>query len=292
MQSTSLRINTVILALATFGLVASGFAQSTCGPDGGWAHRGGGRGAGPIGSRGERRLPSPEQVEGPANPAVMQDLVGLTPDQLQKYTARYNDHIAATKSVRDSLRTTMQTMRAEFEDGDRDSAREHGPIAERLWKDLAPKDQAFSKGLEDLLSKEQLREYQKREKEQTPPQHWGRPPGPPPGDDDSGPGDRCQRAQFTTIYPGWYSGRAVHIHFKVRSAAGASSSYEFTSQLFFDDTLTDQVHGQPPYASKGTRDTRNANDGIYQQGGSQLVLNVTQTSQGYAATFDIALENV
>jgi hypothetical protein len=85
---------------------------------------------------------------------------------------------------------------------------------------------------------------------------------------------------------------AVHIHFKVRSAAGASSSYEFTSQLFFDDTLTDQVHGQPPYASKGTRDTRNANDGIYQQGGSQLVLNVTQTSQGYAATFDIALENV
>jgi protocatechuate 3,4-dioxygenase beta subunit len=97
-------------------------------------------------------------------------------------------------------------------------------------------------------------------------------------------------AHFTTIYPGWYSGRAVHIHFKVRSAAGASSSYEFTSQLFFDDSLTDQVLAQSPYASKGTRDTRNADDGIYQQGGSQLVLNVTQTSQGYAATFEIALE--
>jgi len=99
-------------------------------------------------------------------------------------------------------------------------------------------------------------------------------------------------AQFTTIYPGWYSGRAVHIHFKVRSAAGASSAYEFTSQLFFDDSLTDQVQAQSPYASKGTRDTRNANDGIYQQGGSQLVLSVTQTSGGYAATFDVALENV
>jgi protocatechuate 3,4-dioxygenase beta subunit len=99
-------------------------------------------------------------------------------------------------------------------------------------------------------------------------------------------------AQFTTIYPGWYSGRAVHIHFKVRSAAGASSAYEFTSQLFFDDSLTDQVQAQSPYASKGTRDTRNANDGIYRQGGSQLVLSVTQTSGGYAATFDIALENV
>ena len=34
---------------------------------------------------------------------------------------------------------------------------------------------------------------------------------------------------FKTIYPGWYRGRAVHIHFKVRE-----SGYEFTSQLFFD----------------------------------------------------------
>jgi protocatechuate 3,4-dioxygenase beta subunit len=99
-------------------------------------------------------------------------------------------------------------------------------------------------------------------------------------------------ATFTTIYPGWYSGRAVHIHFKIRSAAGASAAYEFTSQLFFDDTLTDQVHAQQPYAAKGQRDTRNANDGIYNQGGSQLVLTVTPTSSGYAATFDIALQDV
>jgi len=98
-------------------------------------------------------------------------------------------------------------------------------------------------------------------------------------------------ARFTTIYPGWYQGRAVHIHFKVRSSASASSAYEFTSQLFFDDSLTDQVHAQQPYASKGQRDLRNSGDGIYNQGGSQLVLNVTQTADGYAAIFDIALEN-
>src|SRR5919109_727796 len=61
-------------------------------------------------------------------------------------------------------------------------------------------------------------------------------------------------ASFTTIYPGWYQGRTVHIHFKVRSPAGASSAYEFTSQLFFDDSLSDQVFTQSPYASKGTRD--------------------------------------
>jgi protocatechuate 3,4-dioxygenase beta subunit len=100
-------------------------------------------------------------------------------------------------------------------------------------------------------------------------------------------------ARFTTIYPGWYQGRAVHIHFKLRSAAGASQTYEFTSQLFFDDALSDQVFAQQPYAAKGgTRTTRNANDGIYRQGGSQLLLNVTKTADGYAATFDIALQDV
>jgi protocatechuate 3,4-dioxygenase beta subunit len=98
-------------------------------------------------------------------------------------------------------------------------------------------------------------------------------------------------ARFTTIYPGWYQGRAVHIHFKVRSSASSGSAYEFTSQLFFDDALTDQVHAQQPYASKGQRDLRNTQDGIYNQGGSQLLRSVTPTSEGYAATFNIALES-
>jgi protocatechuate 3,4-dioxygenase beta subunit len=99
-------------------------------------------------------------------------------------------------------------------------------------------------------------------------------------------------ARFTTIYPGWYQGRAVHIHFKIRSAASAASAYEFTSQLFFDDSLTDQVHATEPYASKGQRTLRNSGDGIYNGGGSQLVLDVTGTADGYAATFNIALDTV
>ena len=57
-------------------------------------------------------------------------------------------------------------------------------------------------------------------------------------------------AAFTTIYPGWYSGRDVHIHFKIRTTTSSGASYEFTSQLFFDDTLTDQVFTQAPYASR------------------------------------------
>ena len=94
--------------------------------------------------------------------------------------------------------------------------------------------------------------------------------------------------KFTTIYPGWYQGRAVHIHFKIRTGVG--KAYEFTSQLFFDDNLSDQVYLKQPYASKpGTRSPRNEGDSIYKNGGSQLLLNLMPTADGYAATFDIGL---
>ena len=96
--------------------------------------------------------------------------------------------------------------------------------------------------------------------------------------------------QFATIYPGWYQGRTVHIHFKIRNDATSDQSYEFTSQLFFDDALTDQVHTQAPYASKGQRTLRNDGDGIFQGGGDQLLLTLTEADQGYAATFDIGLQ--
>jgi protocatechuate 3,4-dioxygenase beta subunit len=95
-------------------------------------------------------------------------------------------------------------------------------------------------------------------------------------------------AKFITIYPGWYPGRAVHIHFKIRTSTG--QAHEFTSQLFFDDAFSDQVYAaHPAYASKGPHTLLNAQDNIYRNGGSQLLLNVTPTTNGYASTFDIGL---
>jgi protocatechuate 3,4-dioxygenase beta subunit len=95
-------------------------------------------------------------------------------------------------------------------------------------------------------------------------------------------------ASFLTIYPGWYPGRTVHIHFKIRHGTG-SSQKEFTSQLFFDDNFTDAVFKTAPYSSRGARNTRNAADGIYRNGGSQLLLDTKKDGTGYAATFDIGL---
>jgi protocatechuate 3,4-dioxygenase beta subunit len=97
-------------------------------------------------------------------------------------------------------------------------------------------------------------------------------------------------AQFITIYPGWYPGRTVHIHFKIRSEAGPGSVFDFTSQLFFDDALTDQVYAQPPYASRGQRTLRNEGDNIFRNGGEQLTLQLAEAAPGYATTFDIGLD--
>jgi protocatechuate 3,4-dioxygenase beta subunit len=102
--------------------------------------------------------------------------------------------------------------------------------------------------------------------------------------------DENGTARFTTIYPGWYQGRAVHIHFTIRDSPQSQQGYEFTSQLYFDDALTDQVQSQGPYAEKGPRDLRNSEDGIFRGGGDELLLDLTPNGEGYAATFDIALD--
>jgi protocatechuate 3,4-dioxygenase beta subunit len=97
-------------------------------------------------------------------------------------------------------------------------------------------------------------------------------------------------AQFVTVYPGWYPGRTVHMHFKIRTAPMARRSFEFTSQLYFDDGLTDRVHASPPYAAQGPRTARNQHDWIFRRGGDQLMLAPTATADGYAALFAIGLQ--
>lgn len=103
--------------------------------------------------------------------------------------------------------------------------------------------------------------------------------------------DAAGRAQFLTIYPGWYSGRAVHIHFTIRTTAADGGDYQFTSQFFFDDTLTDQVYSLEPYAGKGQRNRRNTDDNIYNNGGDQLLLNLQgDNSNGYTTAINIGLD--
>jgi protocatechuate 3,4-dioxygenase beta subunit len=103
--------------------------------------------------------------------------------------------------------------------------------------------------------------------------------------------DSKGRVQFKTIYPGWYSGRTVHIHVMIRTTGAEGQRYEFVSQLFFNDILTDRVHKLKPYKRRGPRNTRNADDKIYSNKGQQLLLDVTgNATSGYIARINIGLD--
>ena len=63
---------------------------------------------------------------------------------------------------------------------------------------------------------------------------------------------------FTTIYPGWYQGRATHIHVEV-TVAGRSVK---VTQIAFPETINNTVHTSGAYASRGTNPMSNLADGI------------------------------
>lgn len=64
--------------------------------------------------------------------------------------------------------------------------------------------------------------------------------------------------EFATNYPGWYQGRTVHVHTKVR----INDAEVLTTQLYFPDDVSDEVFIEEPYAGRGERDTRNEDDSI------------------------------
>ncbi|MGH9879983.1 MAG: intradiol ring-cleavage dioxygenase, partial [Pyrinomonadaceae bacterium] len=99
--------------------------------------------------------------------------------------------------------------------------------------------------------------------------------------------DAQGKVEFLTVYPGWYTGRTVHAHYKIRTNPDSEAGHEFTSQLYFDESITDQVHAQPPYSQKGRRETTNDRDGVFRRGGSQAMLQLTKDEHGYAGTYKI-----
>jgi protocatechuate 3,4-dioxygenase beta subunit len=80
--------------------------------------------------------------------------------------------------------------------------------------------------------------------------------------------------QFTTIWPGWYRGRTVHIHAMVH----VSNSRVLTTQMMFDEALNTKVLATQPYAARTGRDTFNDDDNIFRSG---MLLKVTEESDGY-----------
>ena len=89
--------------------------------------------------------------------------------------------------------------------------------------------------------------------------------------------------EFTTIYPGWYPGRTVHIHAKVH----LDKQTVLTTQFYFDDDFTDRVFSLEPYASDSGRDAFNDSDPLYER---DLKLSLSKEGGAYLGliTLDVA----
>lgn len=65
--------------------------------------------------------------------------------------------------------------------------------------------------------------------------------------------------RFDTCFPGWYRGRAVHVHFQVKNGA---TSYRI-SQLFFPEDITaDIFNSHADYKGYGQPDTVFSSDNV------------------------------
>jgi protocatechuate 3,4-dioxygenase beta subunit len=95
-------------------------------------------------------------------------------------------------------------------------------------------------------------------------------------------------ALFRTIYPGWYTGRAVHIHVKVH--IGGTDTY--TGQLYFDPAVTDSVYATEPYSARAGPDTPNESDGLFAQGGDQTIVNVSRAGDGYGGVVTLGVRRM
>jgi protocatechuate 3,4-dioxygenase beta subunit len=89
--------------------------------------------------------------------------------------------------------------------------------------------------------------------------------------------------EFTTIYPGWYPGRAVHVHAKVH----LDKRTVLTTQFYFDDDVSSRVYLENPYPGESNRDGFNSSDSLYRQ---ELELTLSREGKGYRGlmTVDIA----
>ena len=89
--------------------------------------------------------------------------------------------------------------------------------------------------------------------------------------------DATGTATFTTVYPGWYPGRCVHIHVKVH----VGGNVVHTGQLYFPEATTAVVYKRSPYNRRPGPDVRNPSDAIFRNGGSKSLLKVSKDGTAY-----------
>jgi protocatechuate 3,4-dioxygenase beta subunit len=98
--------------------------------------------------------------------------------------------------------------------------------------------------------------------------------------------DANGQVNFMTIYPGWYQGRATHIHIEV-TANGRSVK---VTQIAFPESINNAVYATGIYASRGSNPTSNLQDGIFADSlSSELVTPSGNPAAGYSASYQVGV---
>lgn len=96
--------------------------------------------------------------------------------------------------------------------------------------------------------------------------------------------DEAGMAEFDTIFPGWYTGRAIHIHFRVHIGSKLA-----TSQLYFDEAFCKKLYeSTEPYKARGTNFQDNATD-FFAKGYKDLMPLMTPFGTGHVADMIIGV---
>lgn len=90
--------------------------------------------------------------------------------------------------------------------------------------------------------------------------------------------------EFTTIWPGWYRGRTIHIHAMVHF----SNQRVLTTQIMFDESMNSKIMAMAPYSEHTGRDTFNDNDNIYKEG---MIMKVAAEDDGYLGAIVFAADS-
>ncbi|WP_329265621.1 intradiol ring-cleavage dioxygenase [Streptomyces pseudovenezuelae] len=108
--------------------------------------------------------------------------------------------------------------------------------------------------------------------------------------------------KFETIFPGWYTPRTCHIHVKVHTGGEKEDgTYEggkvnYTGQLFFDDTIAEEIFALDPYSRHSGSYTTLDNDMVYDGGGASSGLltlkavHKADPSKGYKGSLSLAVD--
>ena len=105
------------------------------------------------------------------------------------------------------------------------------------------------------------------------------------------------QVNFTTIWPGWYTGRAIHIHVRIRKLSHSGATIAgYTTQIFFSDAANDHVlTGAAPYNTRSPQTDPTTDESDTVLSSAEVATNVVKPTgsikRGYAASFNVIVTN-